>query len=149
MKIEYHNLYTHFILITQNRIPLISEKNRERIEKYITGVVNNNNSKLYNVYANPEHVHILASRSPRISEEVLATIMADSSSKFINDNKLSSGAFVWQESASAFSVSKSDVDKVCKYILTQPEHHRKITFAEEYDEFLKHYQKTLKWDIRQ
>ena len=43
---------------------------------------------------------------------------------------------------------KIDVDKVCKYILTQPEHHRKVTFAEEYDEFLKHYQKTLKWDIR-
>lgn len=148
MKIEYHNLYTHFILITQNRISSIPEKNRERIEKYITGVVNNNNSKLYSIYANPEHVHILASRSPKLSEEVLATIIADSSSKFINDNKLSSGAFAWQESASAFSVSKTDVDKVCKYILNQPGHHRKVTFAEEYDEFLKHYQKTLKWDIR-
>ncbi len=145
MKIEYHNLYTHFILITQNRIPSIPQKNRERIEKYITGVINNNHSKLYSIYANPEHIHILASRSPRLSEEILATIVADSSSKFINDNKLSPGAFAWQESASAFSVSKSDVDKVCKYILNQPEHHRKVTFAEEYDEFLKHYQKTLKW----
>jgi len=148
MKIEYHNLYTHFILITQNRTPFIPEKNRERIEKYITGIINNNHSKLYSIYANPEHIHILTSRSPRLSEEVLATIVADSTSKFINDNKLSSGAFVWQESASAFSVSKSDVDKICKYILDQPEHHKKITFAEEYDEFLKHYQKSLKWDIR-
>ena len=148
MKIEYHNLYAHFILITQDRVSSIPEKNRERIEKYITGVVNNNHSKLYSIYANPEHIHILASRSPILSEDVLATIVADSSSKFINENKLSSGAFAWQESASAFSVSKSDVDKVCKYILNQPEHHRKITFAEEYDEFLLHYQKTLKWDIR-
>jgi len=148
MKIEYHNLYTHFILITQNRIPSVSEKNRERIEKYITGVINNSHSKLYSIYANPEHVHILASRSPKLSEEVLATIVADSSLKFINDNKLSTGIFAWQQSASAFSVSKSDVDKVCKYILNQPEHHRKVTFAEEYDEFLKHYQKTLKWDIK-
>ena len=103
---------------------------------------------MYSVYANPEHVHILVSRSPRLSEEILLTIVADSSSKFINDNKLSAGTFAWQESASAFSVSKSDVDKVCKYILNQPEHHRKVTFVEEYDEFLKHYQKTLKWDIR-
>jgi putative transposase len=148
MKIEYHNLYTHFILVTQNRISSIPEMNRERIEKYITGIVNNNNSKLYSIYANPEHIHILASRSPRLSEEVLATIVADSSSKFINDNKLSSGVFSWQESAAAFSVSKSAVDKVCKYILNQPEHHRKVTFAKEYDDFLKHYQKTLKWDIR-
>ena len=110
-------------------------------------MVNNNNSKLYSIYPNPEHTHILASRSPKLSVEVLTTIIADSSSKFINDNKLCQGIFAWQQSASAFSLSKSDVDKVCKYILNQPEHHRKIRFAEEYDEFLKHYQKTLKWDI--
>jgi REP element-mobilizing transposase RayT len=148
MKGEYHNLYTHFILITQNRAPSISQNNRERIEKYITGIINNNNSKLYSIYANPEHIHFLSSRSPKISEEVLATIVADSSSKFINDNKLGIGVFEWQQSASAFSVSKSDVDKVCKYILNQPTHHQKVSFAEEYDEFLNHYQKTLKWDIR-
>ncbi|ANI87989.1 hypothetical protein A9P82_00835 [Arachidicoccus ginsenosidimutans] len=147
MKIEYNNLYTHFILITQCRLPLITEKNRERIEKYITGIVNNNNSKLYSIYANPEHIHFLVSRSPKISEEVLATIVADSSAKFINDNKLSVGVFSWQQSASAFSISKTDIDKVCKYILNQPEHHKKLSFAEEYDKFMKHYQKTLKWDI--
>jgi len=148
MKIEYYNLYTHFILITQNRTPCIPETGRERIEKYITGIINNNHSKLYSIYANPEHVHILSSRSPKISEEALVTIIADSSSKFINDNKLTRGAFAWQESASAFSVSKSDVDKVFKYILNQPAHHRKVSFAEEYDELIKHYQKTLKWDTR-
>ena len=148
MKIEYHNLYTHFILITQNRAPSILQNHRERIEKYVTGIINNNNSKLYSIYANPEHIHFLASRSPKISEEILATIVADSCSKFINDNKLSVGVFEWQQSASAFSVSKSDVDKVCKYILTQPKHHQKVSFGEEYEEFLKHYQKTLKWEIR-
>ena len=146
MKIQYHNLYTHFIFITQNRARLILEEQRERIEKYITGIVNNNDCRLYSIYANPEHIHFLTSRSPRLSEQVLATIVADSSSKFINDNRLSPGIFSWQETASAFSVSKSDVDKVCKYILNQPEHHRKVTFAEELDSFLKHYQKTLRWD---
>lgn len=122
---------------------VISEASRNRIEKYITGIVNNNDSKLYAIYANPEHVHILVSRSPKISEDDLISIIADSSQKFINENKLCRGKFAWQESASAFSVSKSDVDKVCKYILNQPEHHKKVTFAEEYDEFIKFYQKTL------
>ena len=148
MKIEYNNLYTHFILITQNRIAAIPEKNRERIEKYITGIVNNNSSKLYSIYANPEHVHFLASRNPKLSEETLVNIVSESALKFINDNKLSIEVFAWQQSASAFSVSKSEVDKVCRYILNQPEHHKKISFAEEYDTFLKHYQKTLKWEIR-
>jgi len=82
MKIEYHNLYTHFILITQNRIPFIPKKNRDRIEKYISGVINNN-SRLYSIYANPEHIHFLVSRSPRLSEEVLATRAADSSSNLL------------------------------------------------------------------
>lgn len=149
MKIEYHNLYTHFILITKNRIPFIPEKNRDRIEKYISGVTNNIYSKLHSIYANPEHIHFLVSRSPRLTEEALVTIVADSSSKFINDNKLAQGRFAWQESASAFSVSKSEVDKVCKYILSQPEHHRKISFADEYNELIKYYQKTLKWEISQ
>ncbi|OGU15342.1 MAG: hypothetical protein A2475_16365 [Ignavibacteria bacterium RIFOXYC2_FULL_35_21] len=148
MKIEYKNLYTHFIFITLNRFPVIPEKNRERIEKYITGIVNNNDSKLYAIYANQEHIHLLVSRSPKLSEEELATIISDSSERFINENKLCEGRFKWQESASAFSVSKSDVDKVCKYILNQPKHHSKITFAEEYESFMKFYQKTLQYQIR-
>ena len=143
MKIEYNNLYTHFIFTTLHRLPLIAEKHRERIEKYITGIVNNNGSQLYAIYANPEHVHFLVSRNPKLSEEILASTIAESSQQFINQNRLCGSLFSWQESASAFSVSKSDVDKVCKYILNQPEHHRKFSFAEEYEKFIKFYQKNL------
>ena len=143
MKIKYNNLYTHFIFITQNRLPIIVEKHRERIEKYITGIVNNNDSKLYAIFANPEHVHFFVSRSPKLSEEDLATIVADSSERFINVNRLCVGLFAWQQSAAAFSVSKSDVDRVCKYILNQSKHHRRISFAEEYESFIKFYQTTL------
>jgi putative transposase len=53
---------------------------------------------------------------------------------------------LWQQSASAFSVSKADIDKVCKYILDQPEHHKKKSFQQEYEEFIKFYQRTLKWE---
>jgi putative transposase len=143
MKIEYFNLYTHFIFTTLHRIPVIAEKHRVRIEKYMTGVINNNESQLHSIYANPEHVHFLASRSPKLSEENLASIVAESSQRFINQNKLCDGQFLWQETASAFSVSKSHVDRVCKYILNQAEHHRKISFQEEYAEFIKFYQKNL------
>ena len=144
MKIEYNNLYTHFIFITLNRTAIIKEKNRQRIEKYITGIVNNNNSKLYAIYANPEHAHLLISRSPKLSEEDLATIIAKSSAQFINENKLCLGKFDWQDSAAAFSVSKSDIDKVCKYILKQSEHHKKVSFAEEYESFIKFYKTTAR-----
>ncbi len=143
MKVEYNNLYTHFVFTTLHRLPLIVEENRIRIEKYITGIVKNNNCKMYAIYANPEHIHFLISRAPDIDEEKIASIVADSSGRFINDNKLSVGKFEWQMSCSAFSVSKSEVDKVCKYILGQKEHHKKQTFQEEYDEFIKFYQQTI------
>ena len=143
MKIKYNNLYTHFIFTTLHREPIIPEKNRERIEKFITGVVKNYNCKLYAVYANPEHIHFLVSRAPNISEEYLANIIEDSSRKFIIENKLASGNFDWQTTASAFSVSKRDIDRVCKYILNQKEHHRKTTFTEEYEKFIEFYEKTI------
>jgi REP element-mobilizing transposase RayT len=143
MKIEYNNLYTHFVFSTYQRFPLILEANRQRIEKYITGIVNNHNCQMYAIYANPEHAHFLVSRSPDMDEEQLANLIEIASGKFINENKLCIGKFQWQNSCSAFSVSKREVNKVCKYILGQKEHHHKQTFAEEYEIFLKFYQQTI------
>ena len=143
MKIEYNNLYTHFVFTTLNRMPGILEKHRERIEKYITGIIKNNACYLYAIYANPEHIHFLVSRSPEIDEETLATIVADSSEKFINDNKLCVGVFHWQQTCSAFSVSKADIAKVCDYIRNQKEHHAKQSYDEEYAAFMKFYQQTI------
>ena len=143
MEVEYRNLFTHFVFSTQGKFPCISEKHRVRIEKYITGVVNNHGCRLYTIYANPEHVHFLVSRDPSMSENQLADLIANASEIFINKNNLCEGRFSWQPSCSAFSVSKRDVDKVCKYIYGQPEHHKNQTFAEEYDHFIKFYQQTL------
>jgi REP element-mobilizing transposase RayT len=143
MKVEYNNLYTHFIFTTFLREALILNTNRERIEKYITGIINNNGCQLYAIYANPEHVHFLISCSPAIDEESLASIVANSLANFINKNNLCKCHFQWQLSCSAFSVSKNDVDHVCKYILNQPEHHKKHSFKDEYDSFIKIYQKTI------
>lgn len=143
MKIEYNNLYTHFVFTMFERQRIIPEKSRVRIEKHITGIVKRNKSKLYAIFANPEHVHLWISRSPEMSEEELTTLIADNSERFINENQLTSFLFRWQQSASAFSVSKSHIDKVCKYFLYQPEHHKKCSFADEYEKFLKYYEETI------
>jgi len=143
MKVEYNNLYTHFVFTTLHRLPMIVEVHRVRIEKYITGIVKNNECHLYAIYANTEHVHFLISRSPNISEETIASLVANSSERFINENKFCQGKFKWQDTCSAFSVSKGDVRKVCDYILNQPEHHRKVSFMEEYETFITFYQKTI------
>ena len=144
MKVEYNNLYTHYVFTTINRKAIILEQFRNRIEKYITGIVNNNACKLYSIYANPEHVHLLISRSPRVDEESLATIIANSSEKFINDNKLCSCFFQWQQSCSAFSVSKQNIHDLCEYIENQKEHHKTENYNEEYERYLKFYQQTIR-----
>jgi REP element-mobilizing transposase RayT len=59
MEVLYNNLYTHFVFTTKERLQIIEAKHRERIEKYITGIVNNHQCKLYSIYANSDHVHFL------------------------------------------------------------------------------------------
>ena len=45
--------------------------------------------------------------------------------------------FAWQTGYGAFSVSQSNVPEVVKYIQRQEEHHKKVTFQEEFLAFLK------------
>jgi REP element-mobilizing transposase RayT len=79
-----------------------------------------------------DHVHILAKIKPAIAvSEMLAKIKANSS-KWINDHKIKLRKFGWQEGYSAFTVSESQVPCVREYIRSQPEHHRKQTYQEEF-----------------
>lgn len=49
------------------------------------------------------------------------------------------GKFNWQDGFGSFTYSKSQIDDVAKYILNQSEHHKKITFKEEYLSILKKF----------
>jgi putative transposase len=59
------------------------------------------------------------------------------SSFWVNKEKLTREKFEWQDEYIALSVSESGVENVRKYIYNQEEHHRKKTFGEEYQEFLR------------
>jgi hypothetical protein len=45
--------------------------------------------------------------------------------------------FAWQNGYGAFSVSESNVPAASRYIAAQEEHHKKLTFQQEYIAFLK------------
>ena len=51
--------------------------------------------------------------------------------------------FYWQSGYGAFAVSPSHVEALKRYIANQEEHHRRKTFAEEYEEFVRIY--GLQW----
>lgn len=61
------------------------------------------------------------------------------SNQFINEKKWMKDKFAWQEGYGVFSYSHSHIDNVINYIFNQEEHHKKITFKEEYLDFLKKF----------
>ena len=137
----YIQIYIQFIFAVQGRQNLIAPSNRETLQRYISGIIKNNNQKLLAIYVNPDHVHLLVgfnSLNFKISDFV-RDIKANSS-RFINEEKWLNGKFNWQEGYGAFSYSKSQIDKVVNYILNQEEHHKKKSFKEEYFEFLNKFE---------
>jgi len=88
----------------------------------------------------PDHIHFLAGVQPSIAVSDLVRDVKAGSSNFINGNRWIKGQFNWQDSFGAFSYSRSQIDKVIKYILNQEEHHRIKTFKEEYLEMLREFQ---------
>lgn len=135
----YTQIYIQIVFAVQGRHNLISESNREQLEKYMCGIVSNKKSKPLAVYCNPDHTHILIGLHPSVSISDMARDIKANSSKFINEEKWIRGKFSWQEGFGAFSYSKSQIGAVAKYILNQHEHHKKKTFKEEYVNFLEKF----------
>ena len=118
---------------------MIHEAIRNRVEKYITGIVQNFGHKLLAIYCMPDHTHLFTGFRPTQTISDFMREVKSASSEFINKEKLTKEKFYWQEGYGAFSYSHSHVQNVIDYILHQPEHHRKKTFKEEYFELLKKF----------
>lgn len=136
----YTQIYIHIVFAVKNREYRINEAIREDVQKYLTGIIQNRKHKLLAVYCMPNHTHILIGYNPEQSLSDLVRDVKASSSKYINEKKLSKEKFNWQEGYGAFSYSKSQIDRVIKYINNQPQHHSKKSFREEYLEILKKYE---------
>lgn len=136
----YFQIYIQIIFAVKGRQNLIFEKNREKLEKYICGIVSNKKSKPLAVYCNPDHTHILLGLHPAVSVSDIARDIKANSSKWINENKWLRSKFSWQEGFGAFTYSKSQIDTVAKYILNQAEHHKKTSFKDEYMQFLEKFE---------
>jgi putative transposase len=133
----YSQMYVQIVFTVLGRANVITENHRVELEKYICGIVANKKCKPLAIYINPDHVHLLLGLHPTISVSDLTRDIKANSSKFINDKKWLAGKFNWQDGFGSFTYSKSQIDEVIKYILNQPEHHKRKTFKEEYLNMLK------------
>jgi len=94
-------------------------------------------------FVNADHVHALIDLPTDYTIEEAAQLFKGSSSHWINDERLVNGRFHWGRGYGIFSVSESHLDRVCKYIANQEEHHRRRTFDEEFRIFVERH--GLKW----
>lgn len=136
----YTQLYIHFICAVQNRKCLISKNWQDELYKYISGIIDQQGHKLYIINGMPDHIHILVSMNPNQSPSDLMYNLKRSTSLWINQEKLSVERFSWQEGFGAFSLVKSQLVVVIKYIENQPVHHKRLSFKEEYLNFLREYE---------
>lgn len=136
----YTQLYIQVVFAVKGRESFIKPYYREKIQKFITGIVTNRNQKLYQIFIMPDHTHILIGINPDMTISDLVRDIKAGSSKFINDNNLVKGKFNWQTGYGAFSYSRSHVDAVVKYIQNQEEHHKRKSFKEEYIDFLEKFE---------
>ena len=132
----YTQLHSHYVFAVKDRLSLIQPFWQEELFKYIAGIIENQESKLYVAGGMPDHIHLLVSMNPKQAPSDLMYHVKRGSSVWINDNGFVKGRFAWQEGYGAFSCSKAQVPEVAGYIFNQAKHHRKKTFLEEYREFL-------------
>jgi putative transposase len=132
----YTQIYIQFVFAVQNRISLINENWQMDLYKYMTGIIEQQEHKLFSINGITDHVHILVSMNPKQAPSDLMFHVKRSSSIWINDKKLCPGKFSWQEGFGAFSYGKSQIPTIARYIENQQKHHMKRTFIDEYKGFL-------------
>ena len=140
MRNTYSKLNYHLIFSTKNRIPLIDKSFQDELYGYIGGILRGNGGVLLTAGGMPDHVHLLAGWGTSISVAKMLQLIKTNSSKWMNERPgRPIGHFGWQEGYGAFTVSESQIETVRKYILSQEEHHKKLSFREEFLMLLKRH----------
>ncbi|HGY55126.1 MAG TPA: IS200/IS605 family transposase [Caldithrix abyssi] len=137
-KRTYTACYAHLVWGTKDRVPLLkSPESRAATTRYIREYAEEKAIPVKALYVNPDHVHLLIELPTNQTIEEIVKLVKGSSSHWINQNDIIKPKFAWAVGYAAFTVSKLNVGKVKHYIEKQEEHHRKSTFTEEYQKFIK------------
>ncbi len=119
---------------------------RDEVFKYMSTIVNEHKGKTILINGVEDHVHALLSLNPSTKQCDIVRHMKANSSKFVNENKLTRHKFEWQAGYGSFTFSKSQMDRLFKYVQTQEEHHKKMLFKDEYVKLLDLHE--IDYDVR-
>jgi len=135
----FTQIYVHIVFSVKGRQNLIQKSWKDELHKYICGIVNGKDQKVYAIGGMADHIHLLVSIKPTISISDLVRDIKANSSKWINEKQYVVGKFQWQEGFGAFSYGQSQLDIVITYINNQEQHHEQKTFKDEYMELLQRF----------
>ncbi len=135
----YTSLTYHVIFSTKYRKPHIVESVTEDVYSYIGGIIRGEKGSLLEIGGVEDHIHLLTGFRPTISVSDMLKLIKGKSSKWINEEGKTKSRFGWQAGYGAFTVSQSQIPIVRRYIQGQVEHHKTLSFKDEFLAILKRH----------
>jgi REP element-mobilizing transposase RayT len=133
---SYVQLLYHIVIRTKASQPVLSLEHSDELYRYIWGIIKNKNSILYRINGVEDHVHILLSLLPTIALSDFVREMKAESSKMLKRTAGFERFTAWSEGYAALTYSLRDKEMIIDYIKEQREHHKTVSFKEEYMAFL-------------
>jgi len=135
----YTQIYYHIVFSTKDRVPALTADKRDALFRYIWGILKNKQAHLYRINGVEDHLHIFTSLHPSVSLSDLIRDIKTSTSRWIKSEGVFPSFAGWQDGYGAFTVSHSDRNDVIEYIKDQEEHHKKVSFRDEYRAMLEKF----------
>ena len=136
---KHLSVLVHFVWSTAGREPWIGFDWQDDLFGIMGGIMKKKNARLIYAGGMADHVHLYSSLPSTISIADFVNAVKANSSRWVHETYPGRRGFAWQEGYGAFSVSKSEENRVINYIRNQRQHHAKRTFKAEYVEFLERY----------
>lgn len=134
MSHTYSQNHLHVVFSTKERQKLIAPPVQPKLWGYMAGIARNHDFLVLANGGMEDHVHLLIQLPPVLPLAKAVSFLKANSSRWMSDRGMK---FAWQEGYGAFSVSASNLGAVERYIANQAQHHRKMTFEDEFVGLLK------------
>lgn len=129
----------HAVWGTKNRTPYLCDTVLEKVLLHMKANAETKEIYIDTIGGHTDHIHCLLYLNADMTLAKALQLIKGESAYWINKEKLTSNKFEWADEYFAASVSESMLGKVRNYISNQAEHHKKITFTQEYNKFILQY----------
>jgi REP element-mobilizing transposase RayT len=113
---------------------------REELHLYLGGVLTNLECQPIIVGGVTDHVHLLCALSGGCNASEIIKEVKKGSAQWLKTKGTDFREFAWQNGYGCFSIGFSQIKSVRDYIARQEAHHRKVSFQDEFRQFLRRYE---------